>query len=171
MITRLCGIAAMFAGLLRATASFIPETAANVHVLYLFTDLLLFIAVIGLYRSSVVAGNIVGRLGFAIMCIALVVLIGRDVGTVAAGAYAGAAAVFSLGLVLISIQALRVRKIPSWIPISWILSTTIGPVGFFVPKLSVLFVMAGLLFGIAFMGAGVVLWRLDVAGGKSKGRL
>lgn len=162
MITRLCGIAAVFAGLLRATASFIPETTANVHVLYFFTDLLLFIGVIGLYLSSVAAGKIVGRLGFAIMCIALVVLIGRDVGAVPAGTYAGAAAIFSLGLVLFSIQALWVRKIPSWIPISWILSTIIGPVGFFVPELSLLFVLAGLLFGIAFMGAGVVLWRLDV---------
>ena len=157
---RLCAIAAILAGLLRATASFIPETTANVYVLYFLIDLFLLTGVIGLYLSSMTGGKMVGRLGFVLMCSALLVLIARDVGVVTPDAYALAAALFSLGLDLFAIQALRTRKIAVWIPVSWILSTIGGPVGFFVPTLHFLFVISGLLFGIAFMGAGVVMWRL-----------
>jgi|SoiMethySBSTD1v2_1073268.scaffolds.fasta_scaffold09908_2 hypothetical protein len=159
-ITRSCAIAAILAGLLRATASFVPETTANVYVLYFLIDLFLLTGVIGLYLSSMTGGRMLGRLGFVLMCSALLVLIARDIGVVTPNAYAVAAALFSLGLDLFAIQALRTRKIPVGIPIGWILSTIVGPVGFFVPELRFLFAISGLLFGIAFMGAGVVMWRL-----------
>jgi hypothetical protein len=158
-IIRLCALAAILAGLLRATASFIPETTPQVFALYLVIDVLLLSGLIGLYLSSRTGGKILGRLGFVLMCVALLVLITRDVGVITPGAYAGAAALFSLGLDLFAIQALRTRKIPVWIPVSWILSTIIGPLGFFVPTLRFLFAISGLLFGIAFTGAGVVMWR------------
>ena len=159
-ITRSCAIAAILAGLLRATASFVPETTANVYVLYFLIDLFLLTGVIGLYLSSMTGGKMLGRLGFVLMCSALLVLIARDVGIVTPDAYALAAALFSLGLDLFAIQTLRTRKMAGWIPVSWILSTVVGPVGFFVPTLHFLFAISGLLFGIAFMGAGVVMWRL-----------
>ena len=158
-IIRLCAVAAILAGLLRAIASFIPETTPAVFVLYLLIDLFLLGGVIGLYLFCVAAGNILARVGFVLMTIALMLLIGRDVGAVTPNAYAGAAALFSLGLVLFAIHALRTRKIPVWIPVIWILSTIVGPVGFFVPKLHFLFAISGLLFGIAFTSAGVVMWR------------
>ena len=156
---RLCALAAILAGLLRATASFIPETTPRVFALYLAIDVLLLSGLIGLYLFSFIDGKILGRLGFVLMCVALLVLMARDVGIVTPSAYAGAAALFSLGLDLFAIQTLRTRKIPVWIPFGWILSTIVGPVGFFVPTLRFLFAISGLLFGIAFMGAGVVMWR------------
>lgn len=160
-IIRLCALAAILAGLLRATASFIPEATPGVFILYFLIDLFLLSGVIGLYLSSVIGGKVLGRVGFVVMCVALLLLIARDVGVVTPNAYAGAAALFSLGLDLFAIQVLRTGKIPVWIPIGWILSTIIGPVGFFVPNLHFLFAISGLLFGIAFIGAGVLMWRLD----------
>ena len=120
-ITRSCAIAAILAGLLRATASFVPETTANVYVLYFLIDLFLLTGVIGLYLSSMTGGKMLGRLGFVLMCSALLILIARDIGVVTPNAYAVAAALFSLGLDLFAIQALRTRKIPVGIPIGWIL--------------------------------------------------
>lgn len=157
---RLWALAAILAGLLRAIASFIPETTTGIFALYFFIDLFLLGGVVGLHLCSLVGGTIFGRFGFVLMCIALLVLIARDVGMVTPGAYAGAAALFSLGLDLFAIQALRSRRIPVWIPVGWILSTILGPIGFFKPALHFLFPISGLLFGVAFMGAGVVMWRL-----------
>lgn len=158
-IIRLCAVAAILAGLLRAIASFIPEATPGVFVLYLLIDLFLLGGITGLYLFCVAAGNILARLGFVLMCIALLLLIARDVGAVTPNVYSGAAALFSLGLVLFAIYTLRTRKIAVWIPVIWMLSTIVGPLGFFVPKLHFLFAISGLLFGIAFTSAGVVMWR------------
>ena len=162
-IIRLCALAAILAGLLRAAASFIPETVPGIFALYFLIDLFLLGGVIGLYLFSVTAGKILGRLGFVLMCVALLILIARDVGVVTPNAYASAAALFSLGLDLFAIQALRTKKIPVWIPVTWILSTIVGPVGFFMPTLHFLFPISGLLFGVAFMGAGLVMWRCKLS--------
>ena len=107
------------------------------------------------------AGKLVGLVGFAIMFLALLVLIARDVGIVPEVVYAGVAGTFSLGLDLFAIQVLLTRKLSAWIPIGWILSTILGPIGFFVPSLNILFVMSGLIFGLAFAAAGVATWRLS----------
>jgi len=162
---RLCALSAILAGALRAIASFIPDTTSKVYVLYFAIDLTLLLGITGFYRWSLTAGKFVGALGFSFMFGALLVLIARDVGVLPAGVYAVGAAVFSLGLDLFAIQALRTRKISRWIPLCWILSTIIGPVGFFVPKLHFLFVLSGVVFGIAFACAGVAMaWssRLEI---------
>ena len=92
------------------------------------------------------------------MILALVVLIGRDLGLASANIYAGAAATFSLGLDLFAIHLLQTRKMPSWIPVAWLVSTIVGPLGFFVSQLHFLFTISGLIFGMAFAAAGVMMW-------------
>jgi hypothetical protein len=159
ILIRICAVAAILAGVLRAITSFIPETTPNVFLLYLVIDLCLLLGVIGLYRFTVSAVKLVPLLGAALMFIVLVVLIGRDLGLAPASIYAGAAATFSVGLDLFAIHALRNWKLPIWIPIAWLLSTIIGPMGFFIPQLLFLFAISGLIFGIAFAGAGVVMLR------------
>lgn len=130
-------------------------------MLYFAIDLLLLFGVIGFWRASAATGKLVGLVGFAIMFLALLILIARDAGIVSEAVYAGAAGGFSLGLDLFAIQVLLSRKISAWIPIGWILSTILGPIGFFVPSLNFLFVISGLLFGLAFAAAGVATWRLS----------
>jgi len=161
-LTRVFAVGAILAGVLRAITSFIPETTPNVFLVYLVIDLCLLSGVIGLYRFTVTAARLVPRLGTALMCLALLVLIARDVGVAPVSLYAGAAMTFSVGIDLFAIHLLQTRKMPSWIPIAWLVSTVIGPLGFFVPQLHFLLAMAGLIFGVAFAVAGVVMWLRDL---------
>ena len=151
---------AIFAGTLRSITSLIPETTPNVFLLYLAVDLSLLFGVIGLFRFTELARKLVPLLGAGLMFLALVGLIARDLGAAPAGVYAGAAATFSIGLDLFAIHLLLTRKMPIWIPIAWLISTIVGPLGFFIPQLHLLFAISGLIFGTAFAGAGVVMWRV-----------
>src|ERR1051325_738787 len=155
---RIWAVSAILAGLLRAITSFIPEATPKVLLFYLAVDLFLFFGVVGLYAFAVTDAKLVPLLGTALMILALVVLIGRDLGVVSDNIYAGAAATFSVGLDLFAIHLLQTRKMPSWIAVAWIVSTILGPVGFFVSQLHVLFTISGLIFGIAFAAAGVMMW-------------
>jgi len=155
---RIWAVSAILAGILRVITSFIPEATPKILLIYLAVDLFLLFGVIGLYGFSVTAAKIVPLLGTALMILSLVVLIGRDLGLASDNIYAGAAATFSLGLDLFAIHLLRTRKMPSWIPVAWLVSTIVGPVGFFVPQLHFLFTISGLIFGIAFAAAGVIMW-------------
>ena len=160
MLIRICAVSAILAGALRAISSFIPDTTPKIYVLYFTIDLFLLFGVICLIRLPVTRGRIFGRLGIVLMFLALLILIARDVEAVRPDAYAAGAALFSLGLDLFAIQVLLTRKVPSWIPVSWIVSTIAGAIGFFVPGLHLLFAISGLLFGVAFAAAGVVMWNL-----------
>jgi len=160
-LVRICAVAAILAGALRAITSLLPETTPNVFLLYLLIDLCLLLGVIGLYRFTATAAKVIPLLGTVVMFLALVVLIGRDLGVAPVSIYAAAAAAFSVGLDLFAIHVLRNRQMPIWIPIAWLLSTIVGPVGFFVPQLHFLFAISGLIFALAFAGAGIVMWRQD----------
>ena len=157
-LLRICAISAILAGILRAITSFIPEATPKILLIYLAVDLFLFVGIIGLYAFAVTAAKLIPLLGTALMILSLVILIGRDLGLASANTYAGAAATFSLGLDLFAINLLRTRKMPSWIPVAWIVSTIVGPVGFFVSQLHFLFAISGLVFGMAFAAAGVMMW-------------
>ena len=155
---RICALSATLAGVLRAISSFVPETASGIYILYFAIDLFLTLGVIGLSRSHAREG-ILGLIGCVIMLLALLVLIGRDLQLVPAGAYAVGAALFSLGLDLFAIHLLLHRTGPRWIPVVWILSTIVGAIGFFSPGLHFLFAASGLFFGVAFVAVGFRLWR------------
>ena len=157
-LLRICAVSAILSGILRAITSFIPEDTPNVRLVYLVVDLCLLAGVIGLYGFVVRASKLVPLLGSALMILALVVLIGRDLGLASANIYAGAAATFSLGLDLFAIHLLQTRKMPSWIPVAWLVSTIVGPLGFFVSQLHFLFTLSGLIFGMSFAAAGVMMW-------------
>ena len=157
---RICAVSAILAGALRAISSFIPDTTPKIYILYFAIDLFLLFGIAGLYFLPVTRGKIFGRFGLGIIFLALLILIARDIGVVRPEAYAAGAALFSLGLDLFAIQVLRSRNMPSWIPVSWIVSTIAGAIGFFVPGLLWLFAFSGLLFGVAFAAAGVAMWNL-----------
>ena len=96
ILFRICAASAIIAGILRAITSFIPESIPNVLLIYLAVDLCLLVGVIGLYGFFVSAPKLIPLLGCALMILALVVLIGRDLGLASANIYAGAAETFSL---------------------------------------------------------------------------
>ena len=158
ILFRICAVCALLAGILRAITSFIPEGTPNVLLFYLAVDLCLLMGVIGLYGFVVGPSRFLPLLGSALMVLALVALIGRDLGLASANIYAGAAATFSLGLDLFAIHLLQTGKLSTWIPVAWLVSTIMGPVGFFVSQLHFLFAISGLVFGMAFAAAGVMMW-------------
>ena len=155
---RICAAGAILGGLLRAFASFVPEKTPGIYGLYFAVDLFLLFGAIGLFRTRVGEG-LLGLFGCALMFLALLILIARDVGAVPAEGYAVGAALFSLGLDLFGIRVLRNRGFPAWIALAWIFSTVLGSIGFFMPGLRFLFTSSGLLFGFAFAAAGIVMWR------------
>ena len=160
-LIRMYAAGAFLAGALRAISSFIPESTPHVYLLYFVIDVGLLFGVIVFYRFWIPASNVVTVLAFILMFVALIVLIARDVRVISSGVYAVAAATFSLGIDLFAIEMLRRRRMSRWIPVAWLLSAVLGPVGFFVPRLHFFFAISGLIFGTAFAGAGVVIWRLS----------
>jgi hypothetical protein len=62
------------------------------------------------------------------------------------------------GVDLFAIGSWRSRTFARWILMLLILSTVIGPIGFFTPSLAVLFAASGILFGIGFLSAGISMW-------------
>jgi len=158
-LIRFCSLGAILAGTLRAITSFVPETAPNVFLLYLMIDVCLLFAVFGLQRFTANRAQLLSALGTSLMLVAVVVLIGRDLMVAPVTIYAVAAATFSIGLDLFAIHIVRTRQLPLWIPVMWLISTILGPLGFFAPRLHLLFAIAGIIFGCAFAGAGVVMWH------------
>jgi hypothetical protein len=62
--------------------------------------------------------------------------------------------ILSAGLILLSIGTWISDRFPRWIPICWTSSTLLGILGYFIPGFSALFVISGILFGLAFARAG-----------------
>jgi hypothetical protein len=156
-LIRFGGMAAIVAGVLRVIASFIPSNSYRIMLLYLITDVLLFLGSIGLYGFQQKKIGVAGTLGFLLQIGAILVLIGRDVGVFGANLYPVGALMFAAGLDLFAIGTWQVKMLPSWILSLWILSTVIGPIGYFASGLSVLFVVSGILFGIGFASAGFAI--------------
>jgi hypothetical protein len=156
-LIRFGGIAAIVAGVLRVIASFVPDSNPRVMFLYLLTDVFLFFGSIGLYSFQQKKIGVAGTLGFLLQLGGILILIGRDVGVFGASLYPVGALTFAAGLDPFAIGAWRVKMLPSWILFLWILSTAIGPIGYFASGLSVLFVVSGILFGIGFASAGFVI--------------
>ncbi|MEZ4735067.1 MAG: hypothetical protein R3E79_48850 [Caldilineaceae bacterium] len=149
------GLAALVAGLLRAVNSFIPGTTARVELLYLATDLALLLALIGLARWLPKPAGRWGRYPFWAAFAGIGILIVRDLAPGWAALYPPGALLLAGGLCWLAVAHWHDRAVPRWILAFWLLSTLIGVVGFFTPGLTLLFVVAGVLFGLSFIGIGL----------------
>ncbi|MGH9961949.1 MAG: hypothetical protein ACREBC_33275, partial [Pyrinomonadaceae bacterium] len=98
-----------------------------------------------------------GASGVLLQTFGALILIARDVAILGAVVYPVGALMFAAGLDLLAIGSWKAKKFPRWILILLILSTVIGPVGFFAEHLRVLFAVSGILFGIGFAGAGMTI--------------
>ena len=156
-VIRSCGLAAIVAGTLRGIASFVPGTTHHVMLLYLFTDVFILFGSIGLYWFQQEEMGLAGTWAFPLMMGGNLVLIGRDVAIFSASLYPFGALMFAAGLDTLAVGSWKAKKFSRWIPILWILSTTVGPIGYFARGLSVLFVISGVLFGFGFAGAGITV--------------
>ena len=153
-LIRLGGLAAILGGILRGMASFLPGTTPRIMLVYLFTDVFLLFGSIGIYVFQREEIGLTGTLGFLLQVVGAVILITRDVGVLGSAAYPVGALMFAAGLDLFAVGSWRRAKFPYWILLLLVLSTIVGPIGYFAGGLSVLFVISGILFGIGFAGAG-----------------
>ena len=126
-------------------------------LLYFVIDVLLLFGSIGLYGFRRDEIGLLGTLGGVLAIVAALILIARDLAIFGESIYPVGALMFAVGLDLLAIGLWKGKKIPRWILVLLILSTVIGPVGFFARGLSVLFVASGILFGIGFAAAGITI--------------
>ncbi len=152
------GLAAIIAGILRGVNSFLPSSTPGVPIelLYLLTDILIILGLIGLYGFQHQESKLWGFWGFLLAIIGIAVI---RTGTISGiKVYAIGASIFVVGLSLFAVGSWLAGKLPRWVSIVWVLSTTVGFVGYFLPGFSLLFTISGVLFGIGFAGAGLQVW-------------
>ena len=126
-------------------------------LLYLFTDVFILFGSIGLYWFQQEEIGLAGTLAFPLMMGGNLLLIGRDVAIFSASLYPFGALMYAAGLDSLAVGSWQAKKFSRWIPILWILSTIVGPIGYFAGGLSVLFVVSGVLFGFGFAQAGITV--------------
>ncbi|MCY6494290.1 hypothetical protein [Leptolyngbya sp. GGD] len=153
-LIRLGGLAAVLAGILRAVNSFVPADASSgtVAMLYLLTDLFILFGIFGMYGFQHQESGLWGFFGFLLATIGIVII---RTGTLAGvSLYSIGALTFSVGLSLFAVGSWRARKLPKWVSSFWLISVVVGIVGYFAAGFSLLFAISGVIFGIAFAGAG-----------------
>jgi hypothetical protein len=139
--------------------SVLPATTGKMMTLYLIIDLLLLFGCVGLYQFQWVAVRLPETLGVVLEIVGALILIARDLALLKPEAYPTGALLFAVGLDLFAIGSWKRRSFARWILVCLILSTVVGPIGFFIPGLAILFAASGILFGIGFAGAGVSILR------------
>src|SRR6185369_3525949 len=95
---------------------------------------------------------------FAVALSGAAIIVGPDGAIGSVAMYPLGSALLLLGLSLIAIFGWRAALIPRYALASWLLSLVFG-LGTLVPGApSVLLVLAGLAFGLGFLGAGLRIW-------------
>jgi hypothetical protein len=158
-LVRWAGIAAIAGGTLRGVTAVLPATQTlAMHLTYLAIDLLLLLAIVGLYAYQREQIGGWGTLGFLLAVLGSGLLIIDDLFSATFALYPIAAVVFALGLGVLTLAAWRAHTLPRWITLIWLAAIIFGALGLGVAALHLLFILAGLLFAVGFVGAGLYLY-------------
>ena len=160
-LVSLGGIAAVLAGILRGIASFLPATTSDVALqpLYILTDIFILLGIFALYGIRYKETGKLGFLGFLFAVVGILVIRSSKAIT-GVNLYPAGSLIFSLGLIILGIRLWLANVLPGWVVGLWALSVLVGIIGYFVPSLDLLFVVAGLMFAIGFAAAGIKLQSL-----------
>jgi len=158
-LVRWAGVAAIAGGTLRGVTALLPaaQTPA-IHLTYLAIDLLLLLAVAGLFTFQRERTGSWGALGALLALLGAGLLISDDLFSPTFALYPIAAVVFALGLGVMALCAWIARTLPRWIPALWLAAIVVGALGLGVAALHPLFVLSGLLLAAGFVGAGLHLY-------------
>ena len=169
ILIRFGGVAAILAGLLRGFVSFVPRTVpdSTLQILYFLIDVLIVCGMVALFGMNFRETGKSGIFGFVIAIIGIGIIRSGKLIT-GLNLYPAGALIFSIGLNLFGLSLWKANRIPGWIAACWLLSILAGLIVYLVPAFDFLFPIAGLLFAIGFIGAGIHLCsathdRLDVA--------
>lgn len=159
-LVRLAGLAAIIAGVLRTGAAFFPASDPSVaqEWFFLVVDILLLFGVCGVFAYQHVEGGVWGFAGFLLSAIGIEMIGGPD-GTLGdVDVYTSGVSLIGIGIVGLAIGSWQARRLPRYVAMLWILSTTTGLISFILPGSVVPFMVSGVTFGLAFVGAGLRLW-------------
>jgi hypothetical protein len=157
---RLCGVAAVLSGLITVFVPF-SEYFGNISLewMYVLNALLTLFALIGIYGVQVEGSGYWGLTGFIFASIGNAFLIGSEQLVAGFEAVIFGSSILSLGLILLAIGTFKSKAFPRWIPILWIAAPLVGiPSMISAGMATVVVALAGILFGVAFIGAGYYLW-------------
>ncbi len=150
------GRSAIFGGILRGINSFLPIATPTLilEFMYFLTDISILFGLMAIYGFQHEESGRWGFWGFVVSIIGTGIIIGPDGYISGVNMYPVGALILSVGLILLSIGSWIADRFPRWVPICWTSSTLLGILGYFIPGFSLLFVISGVLFGVAFAGAG-----------------
>jgi hypothetical protein len=160
-LVRAGALAAIAGGALRAAASFAPvvlHSDIERESLYIVVDVCLTIGLVGFNDRHSKSIGWPGAAGLAIALVGLATVRANwAISTV--DLYPAGALAIACGVILLSARAWVAGRIPGWVPMAFLLSTLIGLIGSYVRGATALFVWSGVIFGVAFAGLGVEMWK------------
>lgn len=158
-LVRLGAICSISGGLLRVLAALFTftETTPAPEVLYFVIDVLLLFGLMAIYLMWAERLSSLGLSMFALSTIALASLVGPNGKIGDWDQYLIGASALSLGLAGFSLSALRVNEL-RLAAYLWLASFASGLLSMLLGA-SMAFLLAGILFGLGFITAGVALLR------------
>jgi hypothetical protein len=160
-LVRAGGLAAIAGGALRAAVSFAPvvlDSDIELELLYIVVDVCLAIGLVGFSARLSKSIKWPGVAGLALALVGLAtVRANRTISTI--DLYPAGALATACGMIILSARAWVARRIPGWVPMAFLLSTLVGLIGSYVRGATALFVWSGVIFGVAFAGLGVEMWK------------
>ena len=160
VLLRLSGLAAIVAGTLRSAASFLPYSEPTVirEILYFTIDIFILFGVLGIFLYQNAEVGKPGFLGFLLAVTGTAIIVGPDSTLSGIPLYETGAFTLSVGLSLLAVGSWNAGRLPKYASACWIVSTSFGVGGALVGGTDFLTVLAGLAFGIGFIGAGARIW-------------
>jgi hypothetical protein len=134
------------------------EPSVGLEWLYLLIDVLLLLGLLGVYAYQHAESGIWGFAGFVLAAAGLESIGGPDGKIGDVDIYTAGATLIGIGLVVLAVGSWRGHKLPRYVPTLWMFSTVVGMSGFLVAGSTILFQIAGIAFGLGFVGAGIRLW-------------
>ena len=154
------GAAAFAGGTLRIAAIFTTSAFAPQTLVYFYflIDVLLLLGLAGWYTSRAERLGVLGLIGFAVATVAILMI--RSAGLLGAVTYQMGAAVFAVGLAVMSLPALLKADRPLLAPALWLACLPTGIAALALKPLAVPLGMAAVvLFCLGYLAAAVELLR------------
>src|SRR6202162_2371069 len=154
---RLCGVTAIAGGALRVCDAFLAATT-SVHtqqIAYAVTDLMLLLGLCGVYLPRRKTLGLVGFLGFVALIAGFAIVRSSGLTLLGPNSYMIGATVTLIGVVAMGAVMLVRRAFPKLAPALWIASFVVGLIGLMSAKLGLAVVLAGVIFGVGFVVAGI----------------
>jgi len=152
-------VAAILGGVLRVTDSYLAETRAVAvqQIAYFVTDLMLSLGLCGIYFARRKVLGLAGLLGFVTSIVGLLIVRSSGLNVLGPNSYVVGATVTLVGVVALGFDLLLRAAFPKLGPTLWITSFAVGLIGLLTGMTGWIVVLAGVIFGVGFVAAGVSL--------------